>query len=255
MADVSEKDLTDAVLNRWATGNPPRYVAAVQVNNGAGYSYTRTLDAIVLDTWPSSGIIFHGLEMKTTRSDLRRELRNPRKYREFEPFLDRFSVVAAKGVLGLDLLPDKWGAYVLKDDGNLHTLRAPLPLHDDHPDFPRGVVAAFSRALVERSLSEDAKKRAYERGKAHAEERAQRKIEDCKRKLNAMNQSMVEFEEKSGLKLKSWSAGEMGEAVSLIMAGGLERRLRFVHDIRDVGERMVQLADELDALKERYEGG
>lgn len=253
--EITEKTLTDAAMEKWGHGmkEMPRFVMAVQVHNGAGFRYSRKIDAIVLDTWPSKGITLHGLEMKISKSDFRRELKNPQKHREFEPYLDRFSIVAAPGVVSLDVLPAKWGAYVLKDDGTLHTLRAPLPLHDDpKPHVSRGIFAAFCRALVTRSLSDEAIKAAYDRGLALGKERAEGTINGFKKQAEEAQEAIDEFEEKSGVGVRSYNAGQIGEAVKVVMGGGLKRRLGYRQDIRSLGEGMIKLADELDRLDEAF---
>lgn len=254
MTDVKESDLVKAINNRWGQGNPPRHVVAVQVNNGAGYSYGRTIDAIVLNTWPSDGLSLQGLEIKTSRADYRRELRNPQKFRDFKPYLDRFSIVAPKGVIQMDILPNKWGAYVLTDDQDLHTLRAPLPLHDDfEPTVNRHIFAAFARALVQRSLSDEAIEAAEERGRERAERRAQMTIERLEDKAEQWESAVEEFEQASGVKISRYSGQQIGEAVQFVLSGGLKTKLQYKTSLRDVGERLISLADELEELQANYE--
>jgi len=251
----TEKTLTDAILKNWPYGDlRPRYVVAVQVNNGAGYAYGRTLDAIVFDTWPSEGLTLHGLEIKTTKSDLRRELQNTKKYADFAPHLDYFSIVAPKGTVDLRLLPQKWGLYQPTDDGKLRARRKPLSIHDEnHRTISRSMAAAFVRALVSRSLSQDATAAAFARGEDVGKRFGERKIESLSKDNDSLKKAIEEFEEVSGVKIPSWGGVKIGEAVNIVLAGGIEQRLKYTGNIRTLGEKILRLADELDWLKQGYD--
>ena len=255
LTEQTEATLTKAIHRTWPYSDMrPRYVVAVQVNNGAGYAYGRTLDAIVFDTWPSGGLTLHGLEIKVTKGDLRRELQNIKKYADFSQHLDYFSIVAPKGVVDLKLLPPKWGLFQPTDEGKLRARRKPLSIHaDDRPTLSRSMSAAFVRALVSRSLSSEATAAAYARGMESGKERGDWKIKELSRNLDSLKQSVQEFENASGVKIKSWSGEKIGEAVALVLAGGFEQRIRYAGNIRNLGEKIIQLADELDALKHKYD--
>ncbi len=164
---MDEAELIAAAQKTWPMHGPrPRYVTAVQVHNGAGFAYGRTLDLIVFDTWPSGGLHLHGIEIKCSQSDLRRELQDTAKSAEFSAFLDFFSVAAPAGIVDLGLLPPKWGLYCPTVDGTLKARRKPLMLHSEgkRHAMDRSLAAAFVRALVDRSLSAEALKAEYQRG-------------------------------------------------------------------------------------------
>ena len=257
LAEQTEATLTTAIHRTWPYSDMrPRYVVAVQVNNGAGYAYGRTLDAIVFDTWPSGGLTLHGLEIKVTKGDLRRELQNTKKYADFSQHLDYFSIVAPKGVVDLKILPPKWGLFQPTDDGKLRARRKPLSIHaDDRTTLSRSMSAAFVRALVSRSLSSEATAAAYARGEKSAKQRGEWKIKDLSRNLDSLEQSVSEFEASSGVRITSWNGEKIGEAVTLVLAGGFEQRIGYAGNIRSLGEKIIQLADELDALKQKYDEG
>jgi len=251
----TEATLTEAIHHTWPYSNiRPRYVVAVQVNNGAGYAYGRTIDAIVFDTWPSGGLTLHGLEIKITKSDLRRELQDTKKYADFSAHLDYFSIIAPKGIVDLRLLPPKWGLFQPTDDGKLRARRKPLSIHDEHnKTLSRSMTAAFVRALVSRSLSQDATAAAFTRGEESGARSGERKIESLSRNLDSLRQAVKEFEESSGVKITSWGGKKMGEAVNIVLAGGIEQRIKYAGGIRNLGEKIIQLADELDSLKQDYD--
>lgn len=59
-----------------------------EVRNATGYSrrVTRTADALAMSLWPSRGLHIHGFEVKVSRSDWLRELKDPEKAEEMHGF-------------------------------------------------------------------------------------------------------------------------------------------------------------------------
>lgn len=255
----NEATLTEAIRRTWPSHfrSQPRYVMAVQVRDGAGFSAMRTLDAIVFDTWPSKGLELHGLEIKTTTADLRRELSNPKKFGRFEPLLDRFSIVAPLGVVDLSLLPKRWGLYCPTDGGKLRARRKPLPLRPGTAPpatIDRSFAASFVRALVDRSLNKTTIQAEYDRGYQRGQASKESDVERAEKRVEEIRQRISTFEENSGVKLDPWNAGRIGEAVKLILNGGIKHRISYRSSIRGVGERMIELANELDALDKQFSG-
>jgi len=249
----TEATLTAAIMKKWAgvkSQGGMRYVVAVQVNNGAGFAFGRTLDAIVLDTWPSKGLTLHGLEVKCSKGDLRRELQNPAKAEGFLPYLDNFSIVAPSNVIDRDLIPKRWGIYVPDNEGSLRTVRSPLYLHDDGRDrehVDRSLMAAFARALVQRSLSKEARDEEYECGYRAGQQSNAAEI----REAEMLRQRQADFEAASGVRLGDWSGPQMiGEAVEFVLHGGLQRQVAYVGDMRKLGQKLMETADELERLAE-----
>jgi hypothetical protein len=226
-------------------------VTALQVRNGAGFYASRTLDAVVLDTWPSEGLMLHGLEIKCTKSDFRRELQNTEKADGFLGYLDLFSIVAPPGVVDLALLPPKWGLYCPTENDNLRARRRPLDLQtkDARRTMDRSLAAAFARALVDRSLSREGLKAEYDRGYELGKKLAEVDVVGDQQALEKLKKTIANFEEASGIKLESWRAGRLGEAVEFILRGGIEQRIAYAGNIREMGKRLLKLADEMDALK------
>lgn len=253
MTEHTEATLTSAILQTWTfTSGRPRYIVGIQVNNGAGYAYNRTLDAVVFDTWPSSGLSLHGLEIKTNRPDLRRELQNTKKFADFAKDLDHFSIVAPPAVANLDMLPERWGLYLPTDDGKLRARRKPLMLHDTPTGLMRrGLAAAFMRALVARSIDAEAQALEYDRGFANGLADGKRHSVVAKSKADALQGAIDKFEEASDVRIDTYNGARIGEAVDFIMRGGLEDRVRFAPNIRELGTKLIDLADQLEDISGR----
>jgi len=102
-----------------AAGNGPRWAFVTHVRDRAGFDATRTLDAVAMDTWPSSGCALHGFEVKVSRSDWLRELSQPGKAAAFVRFMDYFWIAAPSGVVRGGELPEGWGLLEARDGRGL----------------------------------------------------------------------------------------------------------------------------------------
>jgi hypothetical protein len=114
---VTERTMLDALHERYGAvlGNGRRYVVAEHVRSHASFDARRTADFIALDTWKSGRFDFIGHEVKVSRADWLRELREPGKAAEFTPFMNRWWIVAAHGaVVRPEELPDGWGLMTLR---------------------------------------------------------------------------------------------------------------------------------------------
>lgn len=88
--------------------NRPEWAYLEEVRNAPGFDATRSLDALAVHLWPSRGHEIHGYEIKCSRSDWLRELKDPHKAEAFAGWCDRFWIVAAPGIVR-DELPIAWG--------------------------------------------------------------------------------------------------------------------------------------------------
>lgn len=164
----TERMMLDLIRARYDvdSGNGPRYIVAEHVRNQAGfggywgpvidgkrtYLPLRTADAIVVDLWPSSGNLIHGVEVKVSRSDWLTELRDPEKAEAFRPYCDHWWLAVPDAAIVRDDLPDGWGLLVVGRDGRLRQRRA-APRLDRQP-MPFGMTAALLRAAIKTARGE-----------------------------------------------------------------------------------------------------
>lgn len=91
----------------------PAWAFFPQVRNATGLQATvRTIDAIAMSLYPSRGLDVHGFEIKISRSDWLRELRQPEKTEEIARYCDFFWVVAPIEAIMRGELPPRWGQLV-----------------------------------------------------------------------------------------------------------------------------------------------
>jgi hypothetical protein len=224
-------------------GNGPTAVIAPSVRSAAGFDARRTIDAISLGLWPSRGMFLDGYEIKVSRSDWLRELKNPAKAEEFGGLVDRlWLVVADTEIVKDDELPDGWGLLVKTGDKLRTKVKAQrittgpaLPSR-----FGRSFLVPLMRAMntvppdVRAALAEEAKQ-AYSR-------QAERDAEELKK----LREQVAAFEEGAGIKIATWhyegsdQAEERGRAFAAALEG--EEKVAL---LRATAKRIANSADRL----------
>jgi hypothetical protein len=124
----TESDLIQRIATRYEKdrGNGPSAVVVRHVKNAAGFAATRCLDAVAVSLYPGQGCPISGFEVKVSRSDWLRELRDPSKAEAFAEHLDFLWLVAPLNVVKDDL-PPRWGWLAPVGDG-LRVQRQAEPL-------------------------------------------------------------------------------------------------------------------------------
>ena len=148
----TEARMLDLIRERYSktAGNGPRYVVSSHVRNQCGFGgygddRLRTVDALAVDLWPSSGHLIHGFEVKVSRSDWLAELKDPEKAEAFKPYCDHWWLVAPAQVVRDDL-PRGWGLLSPDRNGALRVKkRAPRLIRQP---MPFGMTAAWLRATA-----------------------------------------------------------------------------------------------------------
>jgi len=91
------------------TGAGYAWLYEVRNKTGASHAQYRYADALVASLYPSRGIWFAGVEVKVSRGDWLRELKDVRKSDEIQRFCDYWWIAAPEGVVKLEELPVTWG--------------------------------------------------------------------------------------------------------------------------------------------------
>lgn len=146
-AAMTEADMTEALHVRYGQvhGNGGRYAVAAGVRSHAGFDARRTADFVAMDLWPSKGLALHGHEIKVSRPDWLRELKEPEKSAEFIPYMNYWwAVVSGPRIVRDGELPEGWGLMVMR--GQLLVVARQAPRRDALPLTPTRL-AALLRAV------------------------------------------------------------------------------------------------------------
>lgn len=161
---VTERDMLDRLALRYdktiTNGNwsGARFLRAEHVPIGLSWNRSRIADLIVMDTQSytrgdyrdhtlvhQQAPVFHGHEVKVSRSDWLAELRDPSKAETFKQYMHFWWLVVSDKSIVKDDLPDDWGLLVAS--GTSVRVYKQAPLRTPAP-MPSGLVGALLRATV-----------------------------------------------------------------------------------------------------------
>ena len=125
----------------------PEWATFFEVRDAAGFNARRSADVVAMNTWPSRGLSVHGVEVKVSRSDWLRELKDPAKSASVQRFCDRWWLAAGDDkVAKIEEVPEAWGLLVLRGKALVQVKEAPpLPAEP----LTRGFVAMLLHKLGE----------------------------------------------------------------------------------------------------------
>lgn len=211
---ATEPEMFDLLRRRFAregNGGAGEYALMAQVRNAAGFGATRTFDAVSVSLWPSRGIVIHVYEIKCSRSDWLRELKDPAKADAAAKVADHFSVVVSDPKIVADgELPATWGLLVKRGEKLVCVKEAPLlPDADIARPVPRSFLVPMLRAsglvpLVKAPEIEEARSRGFEDGAKRwkeAYDKAQESMIQFRDTINA-------FENAAGVSLRGWAGND-----------------------------------------------
>jgi len=203
-----------------------QYALLGEVRDSAGFRANRSADAIAVGLWPSRGCEVEGFEIKTARSDWLRELKEPKKAEAFVKYCDRWWLaIGDLAVAKLEEIPPTWGLMVATNK-RLKIVK-PAPALTPQP-MDRFFLAAMLKRATDTALSSPEVRAEIERRDKDLRERlAHHQSIDLKRatqQVEHLERSIREFEEASGVKINTYAAGRIGDAVREILTGAHAHR-------------------------------
>lgn len=244
---VTSADIRAAMSKRWAD---PEYAIMWEVAQATGAVRTRYADAVIMSLWPSRGLELHGVEIKVSRSDWKREAVDPGKAEAVAQYCDRWWIHTSPGVVDdLSDLPPAWG--LREYDGKAwHTVRE-AGKTEANP-ITRPFLAALLRRAdgSMRGLMEEATRAARQKILDEAEERRRQFNEEVaaavKRRtseLENVRENLAAFEAAFGIKMDMWADyPRLGAAAKALAACGSQ------YSASTLSARFREAAEEIDAL-------
>lgn len=145
----TEKTVLDAIEPRYrktGNGGSGEFAFMRQVRNDAGFDASRTFDAVAVHLWPSRGFVVEVIEVKVSRSDWLRELRDPAKAEAAHVVGDRFIIAAPAGIVKHEELPPGWGLLEVTEKRVRMTVQPKTHTTGKRETFRAGFVIAMLRA-------------------------------------------------------------------------------------------------------------
>lgn len=222
----------------------PEWALLFNVGDATGTRQSRWADAVAMNLYPSRGLELHGFEVKASRSDWLRELKQPEKSAPVQRFCDRWWIVAPPGVVADGELPPTWGLYEAK--GGRITQAVAAPKLEAQP-ITREFVAAMLRRSSE--ADEGLVKAAVEAEVARLRERDRQhvksEIESRTHRATELEKQVEEIERISGVKITRWGDSEqIGRAVKMVLDAGVLNTYGGIVGVRRNAERILKECDE-----------
>lgn len=219
---TSEHAVYRALRNRFKA---PEYAVLPGVRNATGYGQSREIDALMMGLWPSRGLHLHGVEIKVSRSDWLRELRNPNKQEAIFKYCDRFWLaVGDASIVKPDELPDTWGLLV--PHGKALKIRKKAP-DLEGGDLSRPFLAAILRRVDEVKMDPALEREIRKELQEHYQEKLTESHEYLSRALDAEGkvkvleaklEACIDFEERSGLRFHRYQRHRLHAVADLVKA-------------------------------------
>jgi hypothetical protein len=115
MSELTTADIIGRLQTRW-----PMYEG-----KWANVVEFQRVDFMAVGTWPSTKFVVHGVEIKTSRSDWLRELKDPSKSLEGKARCDHWWLACPPGVVKDGELPDGWGHIEVTSTSSTIIVEAP----------------------------------------------------------------------------------------------------------------------------------
>lgn len=253
-------------MKLWA---PPAYYVLTEVRNGTGYGRSEGYaDVLAMSVWPSRGIELIGAELKVSRSDWLRELKDPAKAENFVKYCHRWYLIAGPDVAQEHEIPTAWGWMVAGPKG-LKTLKGAPALEPVPPD-PRFLASIFRNigakaqgmvaesevdaiALKKANEMRDRDSQCYDTEyKAHQQTR--HAFEQLRANVNA-------FSNLTGIHLETWHTDEAAQRIQghwvstakLIAAAMGNDRNWIVRKLTDTEASLTSAATTIKQALEQYQ--
>lgn len=195
-------------------------ICMTEVGNATGAGVGRWADLVAMETWPSRGLVIHGVEVKVSKYDWLREKAAPEKAEAIHRYCDFWWLAVTPGVVAdLAEVPDGWGAFEARIDlagkPELAVLR-PAVRQARAESVPRVFVAAMLRALTraEDSRVDKFVREEVERRVAAARERDRERARDGHSRFEALAAAVTA---ELGQRLEWVSDDEMARAMALVI--------------------------------------
>lgn len=159
---------------------------------------TRYADAVAINLWNSRGHAVHGFEIKVSRSDWLRELKQPEKAEDIFRFCDYWWILAPKGIVKDGELPKSWGLLELRETGIVQIVKAPKL-------EPLPVTREFFSSLIRRAheqidaIAEQKQRHAVALARADIDGRVANEVESSTRRFREREEQIQKFTKETGI--------------------------------------------------------
>lgn len=201
---------TVAQLHEAVRGAYPHHIHLTEVRDATGFDAIRSADAMAIGMYSSRGREVRGFEMKVSRTDWLKELKQPDKAESLARFCNAWALIApTENIVHAGELPKPWGFGVPHRRRSnaalkLHWIVTPPELQPAPYDlvFLTALLAAARKQPV--TEAEAAISAAYKRG----QESAAMILKNERQAKERAEKTIDEFGKKLGVHISRWSTDE-----------------------------------------------
>lgn len=253
---ITAADMRQAIMKTYAA---PEWAVMweVALTTGAVAGKQRYADAVMMSLWPSRGLEMHGVEIKVSRSDWKREAADPTKAEAIAAYCDRWWVFVGPGVIhDVAEIPPNWG--VREWDGKRWKTLQDAAQNKDVATCDRRFLASLLRRgdEAERRRIDAEVRKAVDAAREEIDRRVKSEVEQRSRDSQQAVDWVNKFGDVTGIDLRAgWyssfkDAKEVGAAVNLVLDTGFEG---VYSNVRSVAASMNKAAATVQAAIERYD--
>ncbi len=201
----------------------------------------RRFDLIAIMGWQSRGHEAMGFEIKVSRSDWLRELREPAKAEPLVDMCSRWWIVAPPCVVDVQELPPAWGLFIVHPEQIRTAKQAPILTPSVWSDalWRCMLLRCATREAYAPNDIRDAHAKGWKEGNADGRRQTSEEIERERVRIKDLETIIHEAEKVTGVQLRHWcNYPALGEAMGLIkgshnedLARQLERKAAQLHDV------------------------
>jgi hypothetical protein len=203
-------------------------------------------DGVAMNMWASRGYALTGFEVKASRSDWLRELKQPEKAEPIITKCDFWYLVAPDDVYKPDEVPVSWGIISFKD-GQLREKRKAPKLE------PKPITRAFVSQMFRRSHEKEERDishqvaKALEADRAAMKKRIEQEVQSQTRLLRQDGEKWAAFCREIGE--EKWTSQEQViQAVKVVMKAGVTGTYYGISDLLQKMQYAVKRLEEASAL-------
>lgn len=223
----------------------PAWAVFEEVANETGFNASRRADALAFGIWPSHGHSLHGFEIKSSRSDWLRELRDPDKGDTFLRYCDHFWLVAEPKVALASEIPATWG-WMERTSRGLRVVRDAPKLSPE--PAPRTLWASMLRSVNKTMVSKATLNAEVEKRTAALQTAYEKRVASADlvhsydaKAYEALKTAVAQFERLTGLHFDTWTPHETADTINR------------VSNMTETIRRMQHCQRQIDGLKKTFE--
>ena len=222
-----------------------RYALFFDVPDAVGLDQRRRIDALAFGIWQSVGREIQGFELKVSRSDWLRELKQVNKADPFIAICDRFWLVTAdSSIAKIDEVPACWGWMSATANG-LRVQRPASKLPGVGNAIPRNFLIGVLRRMQDDLIGSPEVRTEIQRqvneATSRLDDRIKYKTRDAESKVAALQEKIDKFREQSGIDLNDWRMGNVGKIVKHLQLLGFGDGLNHVPELLEGQENALRV--------------